>query len=78
MTWESAIEDKNHRRHEEAIAWVARGLGNPELLTQFDADYDPYARAPFNSGIFASRRGAITEADLKALFEKESSFTKTF
>ena len=73
MTWKAAIEDKSHPMHEAAIAWVRRALGNPELLTQFDADYDPYATAPFNSGIFASRRGAITEVDLKALFEKKEA-----
>src|SRR5208283_978229 len=73
-TWEAAIEDKNHPRHEEAKAWVRRGLGNLDLLTQFDADYNPYARTPFNSGIFASSRGSITESNLRSLHEKEVSF----
>jgi len=74
MTWEAATTDRNHPTHKAAKAWVKRGLGNPALLAQFDAHYDPYARAPFNSGIFASRRGVITEADLRALHEKEVSF----
>lgn len=74
MTWKAVIKDENHPMHQAAIAWVKRALGNPELLTLFDAEYDPYARAPFNSGIFAGRRGAITEADLIALFEKEALF----
>jgi hypothetical protein len=73
-TWEAALNDKNHARHEEAMRWVRIGLGNIELQRQFDADYDPYARAPFNSGIFASRRGAITEDSLKALHKKEVLF----
>jgi hypothetical protein len=62
--------------HKAAISWVKRGLGNPDLLIQFDADYNPYAKAPFNSGIFASRRGAITEDTLKELHEKEVAFYK--
>jgi hypothetical protein len=73
-TWEAAVNDKNHARHEETIQWVRIALGNPELLKRFDADYDPYARPAFNSGIFASRRGAITEDTLKALHEKEVLF----
>ncbi len=76
-TWESIIADKDHPMHESAKSWVKRGLGNPELLVRFDADYDPYARSPFNSGIFASRRGAITEADVRAFHEKEVSFYAT-
>jgi hypothetical protein len=74
MTWKAIIQDKKHPMHQAAITWVKNGLGNPELLTQFDTEYDPYARAPFNSGIFAGRRSAITEADLKALLKKEALF----
>ncbi len=76
QTWKAAIEDEEHAVHERAVSWVRRGLGNPELLTQFDAGYNPYARAPFNSGIFASRRNVITEDDLRALHEKEAAFYK--
>jgi hypothetical protein len=75
-TWDEAVADKNHAMHKAAISWVKRGLGNPDLLIQFDADYNPYAKAPFNSGIFASRRGAITEDTLKELHEKEVAFYK--
>ncbi|MGD0966217.1 MAG: hypothetical protein ABSA57_20260 [Candidatus Acidiferrales bacterium] len=73
-TWEASIENKNHPRHEEAKAWVKRGLGNPDLLARFDAAYSPYGRVPFNSGIFASRREAISESDLRTLHEREVSF----
>jgi hypothetical protein len=76
-TWEAAIRDENNPLHESARAWVARALGRPDLQIQFDPDYDPYSRAPFNTGIFASKRGTISEADLKALYEKEAAFYET-
>jgi hypothetical protein len=75
-SWQAEIEDKTHPKHEQHKAWVKRGLGNPNLLTQFDPTFNPYKRCPFNSGIFASSRGAITELDLRELHEKEVSFYK--
>jgi|APTNR8051073442_1049403.scaffolds.fasta_scaffold00732_16 hypothetical protein len=71
--WRQAVGDPAHPRHGLALKRVASQLGRG-ALSAFDPEYDFYAHFPFNSGVFASRRGAITERDLDDLNRRERAF----
>ncbi|WP_309379973.1 hypothetical protein [Cerasicoccus frondis] len=69
--WQAVMANPGDPRHADWRAWVARGMGNPEQAMDFDPSYDPYARSPFNAGIFAASKAAITEKMLREQYEAE-------
>ena len=73
--WRSGIEDTGNPKHGEYLRLVTSELGT-EFLGKFDPDHDFFADFPFNSGVFASRRGAIKEIDLAQLNQRERTFYK--
>ena len=72
--WREVIADPEHKWHKQSIQRVQTQIGNIGLLKIFDPDYDPYARYPFNDGLFSSVRGLIDEASFKELYEREKEF----
>jgi hypothetical protein len=71
--WRQAVGDPTHPRHAQSRNRVASQLGSGPL-SAFDPEHDFYAHFPFNSGIFAGRRGAITERDVEDLNKRERAF----
>lgn len=71
--WRRAVGDPSHPQHRRLRKRVADDIGGGPLAA-FDPEHDFYAHFPFNSGIFASRRGAITEHDLADLNRRERAF----
>ena len=72
--WRSAIADSANVLHDSCVNRVSSQLGNVELLSEFDPEFDPYARYPFNSGLFASTREAISEEAFADLHTRERTF----
>jgi hypothetical protein len=71
--WSSVVRDPTHPLHDSYVRHVAGTIGRGPLA-RFDPDLDFFARYPFNAGVFASRRLAITEVDLAQLNEAERVF----
>jgi hypothetical protein len=74
--WSTLINDPAHPQSQRYASQVKREIGRDTLL-QFDHDYDVLANCPFNSGVFASRRLAITESDLRSLNRSEKDFYRS-
>jgi hypothetical protein len=74
--WRSIITNPDHPHHENARARVENQLGKLHQLAKFDGSYDPYARRPFNAGVFASKRLSIDDNILQQLNRKERHFYK--
>ena len=72
--WRAAISDPDNDRHDACVKRVASQLGNVALLSEFDPEFDPYARYPFNSGLFASSRNTIPEDAFAELHTREREF----
>jgi hypothetical protein len=72
-TWSLVIHDREHPDHGNYRQHIANDIGRGPL-TEFDPGHDFYSQKPFNSGVFASRRLAIKEADLISLNEAERKF----
>jgi hypothetical protein len=72
--WRLAIANSDHALHELCMSRVPSQLGNVGLLAEFDPGFDPYARYPFNSGLFASSRETIPEAAFADLHSREQAF----
>jgi len=75
--WTTAVTDPDHPDHAEYRQMVQRDIGHPPL-ERFDPQHDFYAHKPFNSGVWAGSRGAISEADLSSLNEAERKFYREF
>ncbi len=75
--WTEAITNKNHERHDACVAMVRSQLGNPDYISQFDTQYDPYNRYPFNTGIFACSIDTLPESAFEELNIKERDFYTT-
>lgn len=73
--WRSRIENTENPKHGDCIRLVTNEFGT-EFLAEFDPEHDFFAHLPFNSGVFASRRLAIKEADLALLNQRERAFYK--
>jgi hypothetical protein len=71
--WATLINDPADPQSQKYARQVKREIGRDSLI-QFDPDYDVLANCPFNSGVFASRRLAITESDLASLNRSEKDF----
>jgi hypothetical protein len=71
--WRAAVEDPCHPQHDGCVRNAQWTVGTGPLQ-DFDPEYDFLARRPFNSGVFASRRLAITESDFEALNHAERKF----
>jgi hypothetical protein len=71
--WWALIHDPDHPERRKYASQVKREIGRDALI-QFDHNYDLFANCPFNSGVFASRRLAITEADVASLNRIERDF----
>ena len=71
--WLTLINDPDSSDNQKYARQVKREIGRDPLM-QFDPSYDLFANCPFNSGVFASRRFAITESDLASLNEAERDF----
>ena len=57
--WLTLINDPDSSDNQKYARQVKREIGRDPLM-QFDPSYDLFANCPFNSGVFASRRFAIT------------------
>lgn len=75
--WREATSDPSHEHHKAIRHLPPRVIGNISKLKLFDPEYDPLVRMPFTSGVFASRRLAIKEADVEALHRAEIQFHVT-
>jgi hypothetical protein len=75
--WQALIRDPTSPAHQKYVHQVKREIGR-DSLTVFDPDYNPIANYPFNAGLFASRRLAITEANLASLNRAERDFYRRF
>jgi hypothetical protein len=73
--WRTVMQDPAHPEHAGYIRHVGNAIGRGPLAA-FDPDHDFFTRHPFNSGVFASRRLAIKEADLAALNRAERAFCR--
>jgi hypothetical protein len=71
--WCQVIQTPTHPKHASYVQHTRQTIGRGPLA-QFDPDHDFLARYPFNSGVFASRRLAIKEADLASLNQAERAF----
>ena len=71
--WRILIDDPTHPEHEKLVQQVKREIGRLSL-TEFDPDYNLFANYPFNAGLFASRRLAITATDFASLNHAEKNF----
>lgn len=72
--WRTAVADRSNARHDMCVRRVSSQLGNVDLLAEFDPLFDPYARYPFNSGLFASSRDTIPEEAFADLHARERDF----
>ena len=72
--WDEIIGNPEHEQHVGMRALTSRRIGNVQLLKELDPTYDPYRYFPFNSGIFASSAGAISDYDIESLFENIRAF----
>jgi hypothetical protein len=73
--WRAVMQDPAHPEHAGYVRHVGSAIGRGPLAA-FDPDHDFFARYPFNSGVFVSRRLAIKEADLAALNRAERAFCR--
>jgi hypothetical protein len=71
--WRSVMQDATHPDHASHARQIGSTIGRGPLAA-FDPDHDFFARCPFNSGVFASRRRALKEADLAKLNQAERAF----
>ena len=71
--WLALSNDPDHPDHQHLARQVKREIGRAPL-TQFDPGYNVFKNYPFNAGLFASRRLAITEADFASLNQAERAF----
>ncbi len=71
--WPEAVRDPAHPKHAAYLEEVKSEVGRGPL-ERFDPGHDFLARRPFNTGIFASRRGLFSESDLQNLHEAERKF----
>lgn len=71
--WLAVVQNPAHPKHDFFRDNVTHDIG-PGALADFDPETDFYGHRPFNSGVFASRRFAIKEADLASLNEAERRF----
>jgi hypothetical protein len=71
--WLALIHDPNHPEHQKWARRLKREIGR-DCLTKFDPDYEIFANRPFSSGVFASRRFAITESNVQSLNQAEREF----
>ena len=71
--WLAILKDQSHPDHEHYLQGVRNEVG-PAVLLEFDPEHDFFAHKFFNSGVFASRRFAISESDLASLNRAEREF----
>jgi hypothetical protein len=71
--WSAVLRDPAHPRRAGYARDVDSAIGQGPLA-RFDPDHDFFARYPFNTGVFASRRLALKEADLASLHRAERAF----
>lgn len=71
--WRRVIDDPAHPDHCAYRDLIARDIGRGPLA-EFDPAHDFHAHQPFNAGVWASRRFAIKEADLRELVQAERTF----
>jgi hypothetical protein len=71
--WAALIRDPDHPENRPYAHQVKREIGR-DTLAVFDPEYDFFANYPFNAGLFASRRLAITESDFASLNRAEKDF----
>lgn len=72
--WQAAVRDPTNALHDVCVNRVSSQLGNASLLADFDPEFDPYSRYPFNSGLFASSRDTIPEQAFANLHSRERTF----
>ena len=71
--WHAIVSDSSHPEHARRIQEVKNEFG-PDAMFEFDPQYDLFAHKAFNSGVFASRRLAISDSDLASLNRAERAF----
>ena len=71
--WLVLIHDPAHPKNQKYAQHVKGEIGRDTLM-QFDPGYDVFAKRPFTSGVFASRRSVITESDVASLNKAEKDF----
>jgi len=71
--WHAIVRDSSHPEHERYIQDVKNEVGS-DAMFEFDPEHDFFAHKNFNSGVFASRRLAISESDLASLNRAERAF----
>ena len=73
QAWHSVMQDPTHPQHDDYVRHVGSTIGRGPLA-RFDPDHNFFARYPFNTGVFATRRLAIKEADVASLHQAERAF----
>jgi hypothetical protein len=71
--WRSVVQNPAHPDYNTYRQAIADDIGRGPL-TEFDPEHDFYANKTFNSGVWASRRFTIKEADFVALNQAERTF----
>ncbi len=71
--WRKVVRDPSHPDHEQLVRNALATVGKLPLM-EFDPEHDFLAHSRFNSGVFASRRLTITEADFESLNRAEREF----
>ncbi len=71
--WLALLRNPHHPENQKYARQVKREIGR-DSLTKFDPDYNILANCPFNTGLFVSRRLAITDSDLASLNQAERKF----
>ncbi len=76
QSWQSVIRDPCHSKHEQFVQHSISTIGHGPLA-EFDPDHDFLSYHKFNTGVFASRRLAIKEADFRSLNRAEREFYRS-
>jgi hypothetical protein len=71
--WSAIVRDPSHPDHDRCLQDIRKEVG-PDAMLKFDPGHDFLAHKNFNSGVFASRRLAISESDLSSLNRAEREF----